>query len=99
MNLKHGDTVLRLKSYPIFPKRGNGEADYTVSVDGKTLPASDVRRTGGGKFPVYTYLKLDGKVFYVAADLPKGTKVEIIKDAAPAAAPVVEKRPSKKAAK
>lgn len=75
--LTHGTTVVNLRSYTIWPKRGNGDADFTVKVNGVEFPISDVRKTGGGIHPIYTYLKIDGKTFFANIDLPKGAEITV----------------------
>jgi hypothetical protein len=92
--VKLGDATMTLRSYNVWPKRGNQPDGFTVKVDGKSLPTDDVRKTGGGKFPVYTYLKLDGKIYYFQHDTAKDAELSVVLPApvvaAPAPAPAAE---------
>jgi hypothetical protein len=86
-----------------FPKKGNAPTDYTLTVNGVVVPTA---MTGGGKYPVYTYFKLDGVSYYlpknvnpasgsdltIVAEPPKAEKPATEESAKPAKSPRAPKK-------
>lgn len=63
-----------------FPKKGNAPADYTLTLNHE---ATKVAMTGGGKYPQYVYLMINGVSHYLPKNVipVSGTDVLIIADA------------------
>lgn len=53
--------VVAATSYA-FPKKGNLPADYTLTLNGEKAVLA---RTGGGTYPTYIYVMIDGKPHYL----------------------------------
>lgn len=76
-----------------FPKKGNAPEGYTLTLNGKP---TETRQTGGGKYPQYVYLMIDGVSHYLPKNvIPlSGTDVLVVKEEAkPVPAKVEEPAP------
>lgn len=62
-----------------YPKVGNGKATARVTFEGEPL---DYRMTGGGKYPTYTYLMIDGSSYYLPKNVVLGEGADITRVAA-----------------
>lgn len=62
-----------------FPKKGNAPDDYTLTVEGQP---TKVAQTGGGKYPRYTYLMINGTSYYLPKNVVplSGTDVKLMAD-------------------
>lgn len=73
-----------------FPKKGNAPEGYTLlGADGAGLTAAT---TGGGRYPTYTYVMLDGVSWYFPKEsgaVPSGSTVVVVQAASQAAMKVV----------
>lgn len=72
--------VVAATSYP-FPKKGNLPADYTLTLKGEKAVLA---RTGGGTYPAYIYVMIDGKSHY----LPKNVTPDAGSDMTVIATPI-----------
>lgn len=63
-----------------FPKKGNAPTDYTLTLNGE---ATKVAMTGGGKYPQYVYLMINGVSHYLPKNVVpvSGTDVTIVAEA------------------
>lgn len=62
-----------------YPKVGNGKATVKATFDGEPL---SYRMTGGGKYPTYTYLMIDGSSYYLPKNVILGEGAAITRVAA-----------------
>lgn len=62
--------AVQLHAYKVMPKSRFVAGEVTV--DGKKMEAKITCR-GHAKFPPYTYLTLDGQLYYIKGDLDKAT--------------------------
>lgn len=78
--------VVAATSYP-FPKKGNLPADYTLTLKGEKAVLA---RTGGGTYPTYIYVMIDGKPHYLPKNVTPdaGSNMTV----APIGAKLVEKK-------
>lgn len=84
MNIAGADKPVSLHAYKHEPKTRHHAGEVTL--DGKKVPVKVTCR-GHAKFPAYTYLTIDGQLYYAQGD-HAGATVTLAKDAAqPAAAP------------
>ena len=84
MLLKSGDLAVKFHSYKIVPKSKFDTG--TVKLDGADAPVK-VTCANHAKFPAYTYLEVDGQLYYAKGDL---RNLELT---TPVAAPVAETPP------
>lgn len=94
MILNHGSNAISFHSYSVTPKSRFDTG--TVKVDGTDQPVK-VTCAKHAKFPAYTYLVVDGQLYYAKGDL-RGAELTTPAPAAPATepAPVVETKKGKK---
>lgn len=76
-NVKSGPFTTSLNPWKAMPKASKTPEGYILKVDGKEIKAPDIAITGGGTFPVYTYLKQGDEVKWFAGSFESGTAVEI----------------------
>ena len=67
-----------------FPKKGNAPADYNLKLGDE--PAK-VAMTGGGKYPKYVYLMINGVSHYLPKDVVPLTGSLVVVEVEPVAAP------------
>ncbi len=70
--------VTALNVYKNMPKVANTPSGYTLKVNGTEMKAPEVATTGGGAFPSYTYLLLNGTPRWFAGVFASGTAVEVV---------------------
>jgi hypothetical protein len=77
MVVKCGGYETSLNQWPAMPKTDKTPEDYSLVVDGKPVTRKDgaVMVTGGGTFPVYTYIKMGDEVRWFAGRFTAGTEV------------------------
>jgi hypothetical protein len=99
VNVNGAAVVVNALSYA-FPKKGNDLKDYTLTLNG--VPAV-VAKTGGGKYPTYVYLMVNGASLYLPKNVTPDAgsdvtlvaeEVKVVKVAEPVPATVVEPTPS-----
>ena len=105
VTLESGSSEVKALLYA-FPKRGNDLKGYSLTLAG--VPAT-ISRTGGGKYPEYVYIKIEGTSYYLpknvipvsGSDVKVAVAVAVAVEAAPVAveAAPVEAAPAKKARK
>lgn len=88
--IKSGNFTTSLNSWKAMPKASKTPEGYSLVVDGATVASPNIAITGGGTFPVYTYLSLNGEVTWFAGSFEAGSAVAVIAPIAPIAAPVAQ---------
>lgn len=66
MNLNHGTATINFHAYKVTPKSRYDAG--AVKLDGKETPVK-VTCAKHNKFPAYTYLEVDGQLYYAQGDL------------------------------
>jgi hypothetical protein len=90
LNITMNALAMTVKAVPYaFPAKGKDLKGYTLTLNG--VPA-EVKRTSGGKFPEYVYVKVDGKAYYMPKNVvpDAGSDVGVGKTPKVAAEPKVE---------
>lgn len=81
--LKAQSLQISLQPYKAMPKQSKTPEAYSLKVNGAEVKAPNVALTGGGHFPAYTYLNLNGEVKWFAGHFESGTAVEIVDPTSP----------------
>lgn len=88
--LKAGNFAISLQPYKAMPKQDKTPKDYSIKVNGADVKHPQVALTGGGTFPAYTYLNLNGEVKWFAGHFDNGSAVEIVEPQSQAATEAVK---------
>lgn len=84
--IKVGTLALSLQPWKGMPKQSKTPEGYTLKVNGKEVKHPEVMLTGGGTFPQYTYLTVNGEVKWFSGHFESGTALEVVEPTSPAAA-------------
>lgn len=76
--IKHGPVSLSLNAFKGMPKQSKTPEGYSLKVGGKEIKHPDVQLTGGGAFPQYSYVNLEGQTYWFAGQFAAGTEVEVV---------------------
>lgn len=84
--IKAGNVAISLQDWKGMPKAHKTPEGYKLVVDGKDVVHPEVQLTGGGSFPAYTYLLVNGSVKWFSGQFETGTAVQIVDPTPPAPA-------------